>query len=50
MCNLFVRFGILKTQSIVKLEDIAAGYLYLASDDASFINGTILTIDGGFIM
>ncbi|WP_210470344.1 3-oxoacyl-ACP reductase FabG [Sporosarcina sp. 6E9] len=31
-------------------EDIAAGYLYLASDDASFINGTILTIDGGLIM
>ena len=33
-----------------KPEDIAAGYLYLASDDASFINGTILTIDGGLII
>ncbi|QUW21100.1 beta-ketoacyl-ACP reductase [Sporosarcina sp. Marseille-Q4063] len=33
-----------------KPEDIAAGYLYLASEDANFINGTILTIDGGLIM
>ncbi len=30
-----------------KPEDIANGYLYLASDEASFVNGICLTIDGG---
>lgn len=30
-------------------EDIANGYLFLASDEASFINGTVLSIDGGVI-
>jgi NAD(P)-dependent dehydrogenase (short-subunit alcohol dehydrogenase family) len=28
-------------------EDIAAGVVYLASDDARFITGTELIIDGG---
>ncbi len=28
-------------------EDIASGYLYLASDEASFVSGICLTIDGG---
>jgi 3-oxoacyl-[acyl-carrier protein] reductase len=28
-------------------EDIANGYLYLASDEASFVSGICLTIDGG---
>lgn len=31
-------------------EDIANGYLFLASDEASFINGTVLSIDGGVII
>ena len=28
--------------------DIAYGYLYLASDEASFVSGICLTIDGGW--
>jgi NAD(P)-dependent dehydrogenase (short-subunit alcohol dehydrogenase family) len=31
-----------------KPEEIARGILFLASDDASFITGTELIIDGGF--
>ena len=31
-------------------EDIASGYLYLASDEASFVNGAILQIDGGLVL
>ncbi len=30
-------------------EDIANGYLFLAGDESSFINGTVLSIDGGVI-
>jgi 3-oxoacyl-[acyl-carrier protein] reductase len=30
-------------------EDIAYGYLYLASDEASFVNGICLSIDGGAV-
>ena len=31
-------------------EDVAAGVAFLASDDASFITGHVLTIDGGLFM
>ena len=30
-------------------EDIAAGVAYLASDDAAFVTGLELYIDGGYI-
>jgi len=30
-----------------RADEVAAGILYLASGDASFITGTVLTIDGG---
>ena len=31
-----------------KPEDIAYAYLYLASDEASFVTGTTLAVDGGY--
>ena len=31
-------------------DDIANGYLFLASDLASFINGATLSIDGGLVI
>jgi len=31
-------------------EDIANAYLFLASNEANFINGTVLSVDGGLVM
>ena len=31
-------------------QDVAYAYLFLASDEASFINGTVLNVDGGLIL
>lgn len=31
-------------------EDIANAFLFLASDEASFVNGTVLSVDGGLVM
>lgn len=31
-------------------EDIAEAYLYLASDEAKFVNGEVLSVDGGLIL
>ncbi len=30
-------------------EDVANAYCFLASDEASFINGTVISVDGGYI-
>jgi len=31
-------------------EDIANAYLFLASDEANFINGAVLSVDGGLVL
>jgi 3-oxoacyl-[acyl-carrier protein] reductase len=31
-------------------KDIANAYLYLASDEASYVNGAILSVDGGLVI
>jgi 3-oxoacyl-[acyl-carrier protein] reductase len=31
-------------------EDIANAYAFLASDEASFITGTVLSVDGGVVL
>jgi 3-oxoacyl-[acyl-carrier protein] reductase len=33
-----------------KPEDVANAYLYLASEEASFVNGSVLHVDGGGIL
>lgn len=33
-----------------ELEDIANAFLFLASEEASFINGAVLSVDGGLVM
>ena len=35
---------------IGETRDIALAYLYLASDDASFVNGAVLSVDGGLVV
>jgi 3-oxoacyl-[acyl-carrier protein] reductase len=30
--------------------DVAAAYLFLASDEAAFINGAVLNVDGGLVI
>ena len=43
-----VKAGIEKvTGAVGKPEELAAAICFMASDDASFINGTTLVVDGG---
>ena len=37
-------------QRLGKPQDIANAYLYLASDEANYVNGTVLHVDGGIMM
>lgn len=37
-------------QRLGKPEDIANAFLFLASDEASFITGTVLSVDGGLVI
>jgi 3-oxoacyl-[acyl-carrier protein] reductase len=32
-----------------KTDDIAAAYVWLASDAATFVHGTVLSVDGGIV-
>jgi 3-oxoacyl-[acyl-carrier protein] reductase len=45
--------GIIEKTPLARMgqpDDIANAYLFLASDEASFINGTTLSVDGGIIL
>jgi 3-oxoacyl-[acyl-carrier protein] reductase len=37
-------------QRLGRPEDIANAYLFLASDDASFVTGAVLSVDGGLVL
>jgi len=41
--------GLHPMKRLGKSEEIAAGFIFLASDDSSFITGTTLEIDGGYL-
>jgi len=42
--------GLHPMKRLGKPEEIAAGFIFLASDDSSFITGTSLEIDGDYLM
>jgi 3-oxoacyl-[acyl-carrier protein] reductase len=37
-------------QRLGKPEDIANAFLFLASDEASFVTGAVLSVDGGLVI
>ncbi|MCK6597416.1 MAG: SDR family oxidoreductase [Bdellovibrionaceae bacterium] len=37
-------------QRLGEVDDIANACLYLASEQASYINGTVLSVDGGIVL
>jgi NAD(P)-dependent dehydrogenase (short-subunit alcohol dehydrogenase family) len=41
------RLGEVPLGRLASLEDVASAALYLASDEAAFINGVALPVDGG---
>jgi 3-oxoacyl-[acyl-carrier protein] reductase len=38
------------TARLGETRDIAAAALFLASDDAGYVNGTVLSVDGGLVL
>jgi NAD(P)-dependent dehydrogenase (short-subunit alcohol dehydrogenase family) len=41
--------GLHPMKRLGKSEEVASGFIFLASDDSSFITGTTLEIDGGYL-
>ena len=41
---------LIPSQKLGKPQDIANAYLYLASDEAGYVNGTVLEVDGGMLV
>ncbi|TYS65637.1 3-oxoacyl-ACP reductase FabG [Sutcliffiella horikoshii] len=41
---------VIPLQRLGKPSDIASAYLYLASDESDYVNGTVLHVDGGIMM
>jgi NAD(P)-dependent dehydrogenase (short-subunit alcohol dehydrogenase family) len=37
------------SEAVGKPEDVANAVVYFASDESSFVNGSLLTIDNGFM-
>jgi len=35
---------------LAEVKDIASAYLYLASDEAEYANGAVLSVDGGLAL
>ena len=57
MVDQWVEKGVLKTDAIFRrtpqgrfgtVEEVAEAALYLASDSSRFVNGSVLSVDGGF--
>ncbi|MCL4237212.1 MAG: 3-oxoacyl-ACP reductase FabG [Anaerolineae bacterium] len=42
--------GMTPARRLGEPEDIANAFLFLASDEASFVNGAVLSVDGGLVM
>jgi NAD(P)-dependent dehydrogenase (short-subunit alcohol dehydrogenase family) len=42
--------GLHPIRRLGKSEEIASGFIFLASDESSFMTGTTLEIDGGYLM
>ena len=47
---LFITGGLSGIGKACAVAEIAAGFIFLASDGSSFITGTSLEIDGGYLM